>query len=122
MRVLVVDDFPYVAQASCNLFELFGHETRLALTGRDALVVYASFEPDIVVIDLDLPDRDSADVAREIRASARGARVFLAALLGSQLSERRSPPSLFDYQLIKPASAQKLRAVLDAARSGYRIA
>lgn len=122
MRVLVVDDFPYAAQASCNLFELFGHEARLALTGRDALLVYISFEPDIIVIDLDLPDRDGADVAREIRATPRGARVFLAALIGSEVTERGSPPRLFDYHLIKPASAQKLRAVVDAARSGYGIA
>lgn len=122
MRVLVVDDFPYAAQASCNLFELFGHEARLALTGRDALVVYASFEPDIVVLDLDLPDRDGADVAREIRASHRGPRVFLTALVAAETTERRSPPSVFDYHLIKPASAKKLRAVLDAARSGCAIA
>lgn len=122
MRVLVVDDFPFAAQASCSLFELFGHEARLALTGRDALDVFAAFAPELILLDLDLPDRSGAEVARDIRASQRGARVFLAALTGDGRSKCASPPRLFDYHLAKPASAKKLLAVVEAARSGCVIA
>jgi DNA-binding response OmpR family regulator len=122
MRVLVVDDFPFAAQASSNLFELFGHETRVALTAQDALTQFTKFEPDIVVLDIDLPDRDGLAVAREIRASDRGARVFLAALTGLDGIEPRSLDTLFDCHVIKPASAQKLLALVEAARTGVSIA
>ena len=122
MRILVVDDFPYAAKASSTLFELLGHETRVALTAQDALAQYATFEPDIVVLDLELPDRDGFTVAREIRASDRGQRIFLAALTGLEDIEPSSLHTLFDCHVIKPASAQKLLALIEAARSGVSIA
>lgn len=122
MRVLVVDDFPYAAQASSTVFELFGHETRVALTARDALDHFVAFEPDIVVLDIDLPDRDGLTLAREIRATDRGSRVFLAALTGLDGIEPSSLDTLFDCHVIKPASAEKLLALVDAARSGVSIA
>src|SRR5262245_4308621 len=109
MRVLVVDDFPNAAQASCFLLELLGHECKLAVSGEDALAVAASFHPDIILLDLELPGRSGFDIAREIRAAEKnGAHVFLAALTGLQFTEQNSTAAGFDVHLTKPASAEKL--------------
>jgi CheY-like chemotaxis protein len=113
MRILVVDDYPDAAQASCSLLELLGHECRSALTGEAALREIATFTPDIVLLDLDLPGRTGYEVARAIRAI--DAQVFLAAMSGLHHDAQLAVASGFDAHLAKPASAAKLVEVVNAA-------
>jgi CheY-like chemotaxis protein len=113
MRILVVDDYPDAALASCALLELLGHECRPALSGEAALREVATFTPDIVLLDLDLPGRTGYEVAREIRAV--DAQIFLAAMSGLQHDAQLAVAAGFDAHLAKPASAAKLAEVVNAA-------
>ena len=113
MRILVVYDYPEAAQATCTLLELLGHECRPALSGEAALRELATFMPDIVLLDLDLPGRTGYEVAREIRTAEP--RVFLAAMSGTREDAARCAAAGFDAHLAKPASAAKLADVVRAA-------
>ncbi|MFC7340833.1 response regulator transcription factor [Saccharopolyspora griseoalba] len=68
-RVLVVDDEPNILELLSAALRLSGFEVRGVETGAEALRAAASFEPDIVVLDVMLPDRDGFAVAGELRRS-----------------------------------------------------
>ena len=55
-RVLVVDDEPQLLRALRITFTARGHEVRTAVDGRQALADAASHPPDVVILDLGLPD------------------------------------------------------------------
>ena len=122
MRVLVVDDYPGAAEISCMLLEILGHEARHVLTGRDALACAAQFFPDVVILDIGLPDISGYDVARALRESPQGKDVYIAALTGwGQPEDRgRAVAAGIDQHFTKPASADKLRLMLAAAAKRLR--
>jgi two-component system KDP operon response regulator KdpE len=66
-RVLVVDDEPQILRALALNLRARGYEIDLAPTGRDALRQAAANHPDVVLLDLGLPDIDGTDVVRGIR-------------------------------------------------------
>ena len=67
-RVLVVDDEPQIHRILRPALKACGYEVLEATTGREALQIIAASAPDIVVLDLGLPDMDGKDVLREARA------------------------------------------------------
>ncbi len=111
MRILVVDDFPGTAEAACILLHLLGHECRPALTGAQAIGALASFEPELVLVDLELPDVSGYDVARLARE--RG--TFVAFTSGHEPADDVS--RLADAFVTKPITLENLRDVLAAAAS-----
>ncbi|TDD82489.1 response regulator transcription factor [Saccharopolyspora karakumensis] len=66
-RVLVVDDEPNILELLAAALRLSGFEVHGAATGSEALRAAAEFHPDIVVLDVMLPDRDGFSVATELR-------------------------------------------------------
>jgi two-component system KDP operon response regulator KdpE len=67
-RVLVVDDEPQIVRALNISLTARSYDVISATTGKQALVVAASSAPDIVLLDLGLPDIDGLDVIRGLRA------------------------------------------------------
>lgn len=81
-RLLIVDDEPAILGALAPMLRSRGYEIATAMSGRAALESVDHFKPDLVVLDLGLPDLDGIDVCRLIRdghttpiivVSARGA-------------------------------------------------
>jgi two-component system KDP operon response regulator KdpE len=66
-RVLVVDDEPQLLRAMRITLQARGYDVRTAATGRKALSEAAATHPDVVVLDLGLPDLDGVDVITAIR-------------------------------------------------------
>jgi len=105
MKILLVEDHPAVAEISCSqLRELHDHEVVHAATGAAALAAMAEFSPDIVLLDLHLPDMTGYDVAARIRAHAEWNAVILVAItgFGSELSPRRVADVDVDAHFRKP--------------------
>jgi two-component system, OmpR family, KDP operon response regulator KdpE len=69
MKVLVVDDESAILATMAPLLRSRGYEVLTSMTGRAALETVAEQEPDLVVLDLGLPDGDGIDVCRRIRAT-----------------------------------------------------
>ena len=67
MDVLVVEDQPEYTQIVAAVLRQAGHRVRTAVTVAEAVVALASVPPDLVVLDLTLPDGDGLDLCRQIR-------------------------------------------------------
>ncbi|WP_066902685.1 response regulator transcription factor [Millisia brevis] len=79
-RVLVVDDEVYLADLVSTALRYEGFETESVGTAAAAKVAVADFEPDLIVLDIGLPDGSGIDLCRELRAAGRSAPVvFLTA-------------------------------------------
>ena len=68
-RVLVVDDSPDNLSSLCELLAIWGYDADAADDGPRALLALARRRPDVVVMDVGLPDRDGLDVIRRIKAT-----------------------------------------------------
>jgi two-component system KDP operon response regulator KdpE len=78
-RVLVVDDEPQIHRFLRPALTACGYEVQSAETGRDALRLIATTAPDIVVLDLGLPDMDGKDVLRQARHFSKVPIIILSA-------------------------------------------
>lgn len=112
-RLLLVDDYVDVAHALSRLFESYGHECRTAASGGEALEVARTFDPDIMIVDLDLPDFGGCEVARRWRAESRY-QPFMTAMTGRSDTDRRneSLAAGFDHHVIKPIDTGLARRIL----------
>jgi CheY-like chemotaxis protein len=66
-RVFIVDDNHDAAEALAALIEALGHDVRVADNGHDALSVATTWRPDVMLLDIGLPDMDGYEVARRMR-------------------------------------------------------
>lgn len=112
-RILVVDDHPDSADASCLLLSKLGHVCAPVTTGEAALVVAEQFHPDLVLCDIGLPDISGYEVGRVLRERL-GHTVYLAAITGwDQPADRaRALAAGFDQHVVKPASAKVLQSII----------
>jgi CheY-like chemotaxis protein len=113
-RILVIDDDPDVADSLTMLLETFGATVRVAYSGAAGLDLLTSFRPEVIFLDLGMPEMDGYETARRIRAAPEGRDVVLVALTGwgqSQVHDRASEAG-FDGQLTKPADIQVLLELL----------
>ena len=110
-RVLVVEDEPDAATALVALLEALGYQPRAARDGTEALALAASFEPDVVLLDLGLPGMNGYEVAARIRERCAKQPVLIA-LTGYQPERSRLEAAGFDDHLLKPPELEALQAAL----------
>lgn len=67
LRVLVVDDERAIRRFLRTALEAHGHTVQEAGTGNEALAAVVAYRPDIIILDLGLPDMDGVEVARKLR-------------------------------------------------------
>jgi two-component system CheB/CheR fusion protein len=118
LRVLAVDDQPDVVEMICLFVEKIGHVVARADNGKQALELAATFEPDVVLLDIGLPDINGYEIAKTLRSWPRGPELFLVAVTGWGREEdrQRAAAAGFDRHIVKPATSQAIReALLDAA-------
>lgn len=118
-RVLVVDDYPDVPASVCSLLEIDGHDCRGAVTGREALEVARAFEPDIALVDLELPDITGFEVGRLLREEAGDRSLFIAAISGWSTPEHRAQALAagFDHHVEKPIDGAIARRIVRLAEA-----
>lgn len=114
VRILVVDDQPDVVELLCLQLERVGHTCIQAANGKQALEAAAEHHPDVILLDIGLPDMSGYDVARALRARADGATFYLAAITGYGTAEdrRRAYAAGFDRHLLKPAKSSEIAELL----------
>ncbi len=113
-RILVVDDNTDAAGSLALLLRLQGHEVRVAHDGISALDTARSHLPQLIFLDIGMPDMDGYEVARRLRGIPGLERTVVAALTGwgQQEDRRRSAAAGFDHHLVKPLEVHVLEELL----------
>jgi CheY-like chemotaxis protein len=108
--VLVIEDNEDGRELLRQLLEATGHLVRVAANGPEGVRLALEFEPDLAIVDLDLPGFDGFEVARRIR-QALGDDVLLIANTGSDTPSLREEAAAagFDEYTVKPMLAFELR-------------
>jgi PAS domain S-box-containing protein len=113
LRVVLVEDQADGREALAALLERRGHAIRQAATGQQGVDVAMESAPDVVLVDIGLPDISGYEVARRLR-EALGRRVQIVALTGyGQPQDRvRAEQAGFDAHLVKPVDPARLLETL----------
>jgi two-component system cell cycle response regulator DivK len=102
--VLIVDDSEKNRKLARDVLRAAGFRTLEAATGDEAIAVAATQRPDLILLDLRLPDMDGTDVARTLRGGSETGRIPVVALSASPLTggSDRLLAMGFDGYLQKP--------------------
>ena len=114
MRILVVDDDPGLLRTLGIGLRALGHEVLSAADGRTALQAAHEDDPDLVVLDLGLPDVDGVEVLHRLRAWTPVPVIVLSARAGSQDKVQALDLGADDY-VTKPFGMDELAARIRAA-------
>ena len=117
-RILLVDDDQDTLDACSMLLKFSGQECRTAASGEAALAALDDFTPDIVILDISLPDINGCALAPAIRARV-GNDVYLAAMTGwnSPREAAAIAAAGFDQQVLKPTDGEMLRGIVRSAEA-----
>ncbi len=113
-RILVVDDEPNILATLAPLLRSRGYEVHTAMSGRAAIEAVDREKPDLVVLDLGLPDIDGVEVCRVIRESQTIPILVLSAR-GAESDKVRALDTGADDYVTKPFGAEELVARVRAA-------
>ncbi len=113
-RVLVVEDDEALGMGLVRNLEFEGYETRLAPSGEEALRAWNEFRPDLIVLDLMLPDMDGVEVLQAIRGEDPAVHVLILSALGEEQHRVRGLKAGADDYVGKPFSLEELLARVEA--------
>ena len=113
-RILVVDDNVDAANTLAELFRLSGHDVHVAHDGNEAIATAQACAPELIFLDIGLPDMSGHDVARVLRGMGGFDATRIVALTGwgTSTDRERSRDSGFDLHLTKPAPIDTIRQLL----------
>jgi CheY-like chemotaxis protein len=119
-RILVVDDNRDAADLTAQLLELHGHTTFVAYGGREGIQAAIHFVPEVVLLDLGMPEVDGFAVAVTLRALSEIRQPVLIAYTAWNSAEirRRTQAEGFDVHMVKPA---KFEDILVAVATTQRL-
>jgi signal transduction histidine kinase len=112
-RVLVVDDNHDSADTLAMMLELLGHDARRLYDPKAAVEAVATFEPEVVFLDIGMPGLNGYELARRLRAAPGGHHLILVAVTGwgQPADRRRTREAGFDHHLVKPPEIEAIQRV-----------
>jgi signal transduction histidine kinase/DNA-binding response OmpR family regulator len=115
-RILVVDDNRDAADSLALVLRLMGHEVHVCHDGAGALAATRELRPEVVLLDIGLPEMDGYEVARRLRTDPELNDTLLVAITGygQEQDLRRSREVGFDHHLVKPVDPATLAALFAA--------
>ncbi len=121
-RVLIVDDNADAAHTLDALLKTLGHETRVVYDGPQALEAFDEFQPELVLLDIGLPEMSGYEVVRRLRSRRRsGVRIVAVTGWGQAEDRQRSAQAGFDLHLVKPIDEHSLRSALQSGENGNGV-
>ena len=115
--VLIIEDEETLARNIMRYLERFGFEARVANDGAAGLAMFESFKPDVVLLDLRLPDMDGVEILKRIRAADEGIKVLMMTAHGSVLNAVEAMKAGARDYLTKPVVLSELKRVVERAIS-----
>jgi DNA-binding response OmpR family regulator len=113
-RILVVDDQPKVLKFIEIDLKLRGFEVFCAVSGEQALVLFNSVKPDIMLLDMVMPGKDGLEVLRELRTVSKMPVIAFSASPGNQDPALDAGATDFMHKPFNPEDmAKKISALLN---------
>jgi two-component system OmpR family response regulator len=109
-RVLVVDDEPNIVDVVSMALRFHGFAVETAGTGADALAAVGSFRPDLIVLDVMLPDMEGFDVAKRLGAERAATPIIFLTARDAPEDKLRGLTTGGDDYVTKPFSLEELLA------------
>ena len=116
--VLIVEDDADAAEVTCDVVEWLGYRSVVAHRGKDAIRIAREVSPEIVLLDLGLPDARGPHVARALRDGAGPGALSIIAVTGFSAPEMLEAAygAGVDDVVVKPVTIASLRDALARAR------
>jgi CheY-like chemotaxis protein len=117
-RILVVDDNVDAAESLADLLQLHGHEVRVVHSGGAALEAVGSFLPQIIFLDIAMPQMDGYEVARQLRQRPDLDHPVIVAVtgFGRDADRQRAREAGFDEHATKPLAPDVLARLVNSSR------
>ncbi len=112
LRILVVDDNVDAGNALGKLLGIRGHEVTLAQDGGSALRMAPLIDPDIIILDIGLPDFDGYETARRLRKAKFDCPLIALTGYGQEEDKKKAKNAGFAYHLTKPVSLATVEEAL----------
>jgi len=108
LRILLCDDNPDAISSLAILLESYGHETRLCYGGAECISVAREWTPQLVLLDIGMPQVTGYDVARALRGLESGKEAMIVAVTGYAEPDdvRKAYEAGFDLHVKKGADPQ----------------
>lgn len=111
-RILVVDDNEDAAEMLLVLLSGEGHEVKMAFDGESGIETAKTFQPDVCLLDIGLPNMDGYELARHLRELMPQALLIAISGWGQTEDRRRSYDAGFDHHQIKPVRLEDLKKLV----------
>ena len=119
MRILIADDEAMIRMGLRAMLNDAGHQVvGTATNGHDAIALAQAAKPDVVILDIKMPEMDGLEAARQIMAKQPTAIVMLTAYSQRELVEQANEAAVFAY-LVKPIKEELLAPALELARARF---
>ena len=114
-KVLLVDDHQVACKSTAILLEMSGYEVRTAFNGRTAIEIAGEFSPDIIILDIGLPDIGGYELLNQLKQFKDLQTAKFIALTGFEEETARQSHTGFDFNhfLRKPVDTSQLKALLN---------
>ena len=113
-KLLVVDDEPSLQDIVATSMRFLGYEVSVAATGREAVRVASEGRPDLIILDVMLPDFDGLEVMRRVRAAGVDAGVVFLSALDTPKDKIAGLTAGGDDYVTKPFGLEELAARVSA--------
>lgn len=116
-KVLVTDDDPIVLELTSSLLRQAGYEVLQATTGQECLETVRTHHPDLIILDVMLPDVTGTDICRKVKSDPDLQGSFVILLSGVHISSNQQAEGLSagaDGYLVKPVSRKEFIARVQA--------
>jgi PAS domain S-box-containing protein len=112
-KILLVDDSEIACRSTARLLEMSGHEVRMAFDGQSALARIANFDPQVVILDIRLPDISGYELLRQLkeRENLRDAKFIALTGYGEEF-QRTDLEVDFNHFLTKPVDPGYLETLI----------
>jgi len=114
LRVLIIDDNQETTDSLSRLVRDWGHEVRWAYDAQIGMKVAAAYHPDLVLLDIAMPQMDGCELAQELRGDARLKDCFMIAVTGrgDDAHRQRCKEAGINLVLVKPVDPLILESLL----------
>ena len=120
-RVLIIDDNKDAADSLAQLLQLDGHETQAAYSSKQALEHVQLFGPDIMLLDIGLPEMNGYEIAKALRSrpSLDHLRLIAVTGYGQAIDRQFALTAGFNDHLMKPLDIAALRRAMAGSASTH---